>query len=241
MTFIRTVWKNKSYVLLGLVLGIVVVSNTGPSNNYCQAITGTTHEKRVKTTVEVVRESLGSVVMISIPREGARDIIGTGVIVRDDGLIVTSRHFVVSSTYPNVTLHDGTEYQGTVVYQSAKSDIAFVKISTKKKLPFLVPTITDLAQGESVIAIGHPYGYANSVSTGVVSALNRSIRLPGGDTMYNLIQTSAPLNPGNSGGPLLNTYGELVGINAAMRDGAQCISFSVDAGTVILELRRVGY
>ncbi len=86
--------------------------------------------------------------------------------------------------------------------------------------------------GETVIAIGHPFGYVNTVSTGIISALDREITMPAGDALTGLIQTNASINPGNSGGPLLNINGELIGINVALRDGAQGIAFAINAGTV---------
>jgi serine protease Do len=86
--------------------------------------------------------------------------------------------------------------------------------------------------GEDVIAIGHPFGYENTVSRGIISALGREINLPSGHALKGLIQTDASINPGNSGGPLLNINGELIGINVALRDGAQGIAFAINAGTV---------
>src|SRR5205814_1119156 len=96
----------------------------------------------------------------------------------------------------------------------------------------------DLMVGETVIAIGHPYGYQNTVTTGIVSALGREITMPNGETLTNLIQTSASINPGNSGGPLLNINGQLIGINVALRDGAQGIAFALNAETVKEVLRQ---
>ena len=86
--------------------------------------------------------------------------------------------------------------------------------------------------GETVIAIGHPFGYTNTVSTGIISALGREITMPEGEVLGNLIQTNASINPGNSGGPLLNINGELIGINVALREGAQGIAFALNADTV---------
>jgi serine protease Do len=86
--------------------------------------------------------------------------------------------------------------------------------------------------GETVIAVGHPFGYTHSVSTGIISALGREITMPSGDVLTNLIQTNASINPGNSGGPLLNINGELIGINVALREGAQGIAFALNADMV---------
>jgi serine protease Do len=92
--------------------------------------------------------------------------------------------------------------------------------------------------GETVIAVGHPFGYRNTVSTGIISALGREVTLPDGTVLRNLIQTSASINPGNSGGPLLNINGELIGINVALRDGAQGIAFALNADAVQQVLSR---
>src|SRR5207249_11153888 len=91
---------------------------------------------------------------------------------------------------------------------------------------------SDLMVGEEVIAIGNPFGYTNSVSKGIISAVGREIEMPGGVTLSNLIQHTASINPGNSGGPLLNINGELIGINVALREGAQNIAFAINASTV---------
>ena len=92
--------------------------------------------------------------------------------------------------------------------------------------------VDDLMVGETVIAIGHPFGYTHTVSTGIISALGREITMPTGDVLTGLIQTNASINPGNSGGPLLNINGEFIGINVALREGAQNIAFAINAGTV---------
>jgi serine protease Do len=90
----------------------------------------------------------------------------------------------------------------------------------------------DLMVGETVIAIGHPFGYTNTVSTGIISAVGREVTMPNGDSLTNLIQTNASINPGNSGGPMLNINGELIGINVALREGAQGIAFALNADSV---------
>jgi serine protease Do len=163
-----------------------------------------------------------------------KDLVGTGVIVDEGGLIITNRHVVAASNRVTVVLHDNTtQISGEVIHMDASTDLALVRIKTSKKLQALKPApVGDLMPGETVIAIGHPYGYTNTVSTGIISALGREIQMPTGDTLTGLIQTSAPINPGNSGGPLLNINGEFIGVNVALREGAQCIAFAINAGTV---------
>jgi serine protease Do len=120
-----------------------------------------------------------------------------------------------------------------VIKEDATYDLGILRVETRSKLKALpLGPAGDLMVGETVIAIGHPFGYRNTVSTGIVSAVGREIRLPSGDLLSNLIQTNASINPGNSGGPLLNINGELIGINVALREGAQGIAFALNADTV---------
>jgi serine protease Do len=153
--------------------------------------------------------------------------------------IVTNRHVVGSNSRVPVRLFDGTELVGQVVVAETRWDLAVVQIQAEHKLKALAfARADDLEVGETVIAIGHPYGYSNTVSTGIISALQREITMPTGDTISGLIQTDASINPGNSGGPLLNIDGELIGINVALREGAQGIAFAINAGMVRAVLAR---
>lgn len=190
--------------------------------------------------VEAVRKAAPSVVTVILPRSQyqTRDTMGTGVIIDERGYIITNRHVVGSRQWVRVKLADGTTCDGQVFARFSNYDLAVVKIDVKKKLQALtLAPVSDLMVGEEVIAIGHPYGYANTVSRGIISALNRTITMPTGEVLSGLIQTDASINPGNSGGPLLNINGELIGINAAIRDGAQGIAFAINAGTVRKLLR----
>ena len=113
-----------------------------------------------------------------------------------------------------------------------------MRIRTEQELSVLpLAPVDDLMVGETVIAVGHPFGYTHTVSTGIVSALGRDITMPTGDALTGLIQTNASINPGNSGGPLLNINGEFIGVNVALREGAQNIAFAINAGTVKTFLR----
>src|SRR5207237_7199463 len=127
-----------------------------------------------------------------------------------------------------VGLHDGNDYPAQVVTADEHHDLAILHVQADHRLPALpLGPGSDLLVGETVIAVGHPFGYTNTVSTGIVSALGREITMPTGDTLVNLIQTNASINPGNSGGPLLNINGELIGINVALREGVQGIAFAI--------------
>src|SRR5262249_40405607 len=151
-----------------------------------------------------------------------RESSGTGVVVDERGYVVTSYHVVARARQVTVTLHDGTALKVVAKTDVPSQDLAILLVKAGKQLPALpLGPSSDLMVGETVIAVGHPYGYHNTVSTGIVSALGRQVTLPGGAVLKDLIQTNASINPGNSGGPLLNVNGELIGITAAMRDGAQ--------------------
>jgi serine protease Do len=191
--------------------------------------------------VEAVQKTKSAIVTVKVPRPGGgKDMVGTGVIIDERGYIVTNRHVVGACRQPNIRLHDGTVIAAEVVFAEARWDLAVLRITTTKTLHHLPLIDTDdLMVGETVIAVGHPYGYTNTVSRGIVSALDREITMPTGDVLTGLIQTDASINPGNSGGPLLNINGELIGINCALRDGANGIAFAINAGTVKTVLSKV--
>jgi serine protease Do len=190
--------------------------------------------ERKNAMVQAVAKTKDAIVTIKTVRSsGAKEVSGTGVIVDERGLIVTNKHVVGGNRNVTVVLQDSTEITGDVLMAEPKFDLAVIRIKAGKTLHALrfAPT-SDLEVGEDVIAIGHPYGYVNSVSRGIVSALGREITLPSGHTLTGLIQTDASINPGNSGGPLLNINGELIGINVALREGAQGIAFAINTTTV---------
>lgn len=183
--------------------------------------------------VQAVQKSIAGVVAIRVPRPGEKDMIGSGVIVDEAGLIVTNRHVTAGKKYVKVRLNDGTELAGEVEHADSNLDLAVVRIHPKKQIQALrFLGKDDLLLAEKVIAIGSPYGYEGTVSIGNISALNREITMPNDYLMTRLIQHTAAINPGNSGGPLVNINAEVIGINVAMRDGAQNIAFAIHAGTV---------
>ena len=184
--------------------------------------------------VEAVQKTKNSIVTVRVPRpNGAKDMIGTGVIIDERGFILTNRHVVAGAKEVKVRLADGTELNAEIQLAEARWDLAVLRIRTTKKLTPMRPApANDLLVGETVIAIGNPFGYTNTVSTGIISALGREITMPTGDVLKDLIQTNAPINPGNSGGPLLNINGEFIGINTALREGAQNIAFAINAETI---------
>ena len=154
--------------------------------------------------------------------------MGAGVIFDSRGYILTNQHVVQDVKRIDVTLHDGTQHTGRLIARDADTDLAIIKIDTSRPLP-VIPcgTSSDLMRGERVVAIGNPFGYHDSVTEGIISALHRNIPVNGVQEYPDLIQTDASINPGNSGGPLLNADGQMVGINAAVRIGAQGIGFAI--------------
>lgn len=172
------------------------------------------------------------------PRFGRR-ASGSGVIVRQDGYILTNDHVVADAAdgRVTVTLDDGREFRGTVL-RDRRSDIAVVKIDTGKPLPYVRMADSDKVKvGQWAVAIGSPFGLQQTMTAGIISALQRKAPIGRGDQARyypNLIQTDASINPGNSGGPLLNINGELIGINVAIESptGASAgIGFAIPANT----------
>jgi len=169
--------------------------------------------------------------------------MGTGIIIDARGYIVTNHHVIDGVDSLRVTLSDGGTYTARPVAYDRKHDLAIIKIRTGKSLPVMpMGTSSDLMLGESVVAVGNAFGYENTVTSGIISALSRDVDVNDKQSYKNLIQTDASINPGNSGGPLINMAGEVVGINVAIRAGAQRIGFAIpidDARRVMAELLSV--
>lgn len=154
--------------------------------------------------------------------------MGTGVVIDERGYILTNHHVVDGVQKIQVTLAGGTEYIAQEISTDPANDLAVIKIDCPDKLPVIpIGTSSDLMVGESVIAVGNAYGYENTVTRGIVSALHRSVQVSDTQGYDDLIQTDASINPGNSGGPLLNIDGQMIGVNVAVRAGAQGIGFAI--------------
>ncbi len=162
-------------------------------------------------------------------RDVREESLGTGVIINKNGYVLTNEHVILpAATKIRIMLSDNQEFEGELIGSSARFDLAVIKIEGEKKLPFLEPADSDdLMIGETVIAIGNPYGLSHTVTTGVISALKRSVEVGEGRVYRDFIQTDASINPGNSGGPLLNIQGELIGVNSAIYKEAQGIGFAI--------------
>ncbi len=157
---------------------------------------------------------------------------GSGVIIAPDGFIVTNSHVVENASAIEVFLSDGSSFQAEIVGLDKATDLALLRVSGNS-LPIARLGDSDQLQvGQIAIAIGNPYGFQNTVTAGVISALGRSLRSRTGRLIEDVIQTDAALNPGNSGGPLVDSKGDIIGINTAIIQYAQGICFAVPVNTM---------
>lgn len=168
------------------------------------------------------------------PSQNRINGMGTGIVIDPRGYIITNFHVVEDVNTIRVGLSDGTTHSARVLARDAESDLALLKVDVARPLPTMpLGTTADLMVGETAIAVGNAYGYQYTVTVGVVSAIKRDVSLNKEISYKSLIQTDASINPGNSGGPLVNINGELIGVNVAIRAGAQGISFAIPVETMI--------
>ena len=155
--------------------------------------------------------------------------MGTGVVIDTRGYILTNYHVVEGVREIQVTMADEKRYVATLVARDLETDMAIIKINDPSLKAVVIPvgTSSDLMPGESVIAVGNAFGYEHTVTRGIVSALHRAVQISDAQFYDDLIQTDASINPGNSGGPLLNIDGDMIGLNVAVRAGAQGIGFAI--------------
>ncbi len=203
-------------------------------------------EKRIldvysRIIVDVVKQVGPSVIHVHVRRvtdslgrsQHRAEVSGSGVIIAPDGYLVTNSHVVEDAAGIDISLADGSSFPANMIGQDKPTDLALLRVLSDRNLP--AAHLGDSAQlqvGQIAIAIGNPYGFQSTVTTGIISALGRSLRSRTGRLIEDVIQTDAALNPGNSGGPLVDSNGRVIGINTAIIQYAQGICFAVPVNTM---------
>lgn len=188
-----------------------------------------------ETIIEAVEKVKTAVVKIELyKKEKDKEVLagtGSGFLFSSDGYLFTNSHVVHKAQIIRVKLHDGSTSQAELIGEDPDTDLAILKISEADFKPVKLGDAEGLKIGQLVIAIGNPLGFQHTVTAGVVSALGRTLEGQTGRMMDSMIQTDAALNPGNSGGPLINAEGEVVGVNTATIRGAQGLCFAISINT----------
>ena len=189
-----------------------------------------------KIIIEAVEKTKNAVVKIDVYKKSKDGKLrpagsGSGFIFSSDGMVFTNSHVVEGAEKIMVSLLNENEIEGVLIGNDPDTDLAILKIYSDGYSVAKLGDAHELQIGQLVIAIGNPLGYQHTVTTGVVSALGRTLRTQSGRLVDNVIQSDAALNPGNSGGPMITTDGEVIGVNTAIIQGAQGLSFSVDINT----------
>ena len=198
------------------------------------------YSRAVVDAVDAVAPAVVHVEVIGV-RQGRRsEGTGSGVVVSPDGLILTNNHVIDGAREIAVSLSDGRRFGARALGRDPDTDLAVLRGETGETLPTArLANSKSVRQGQIAIAIGNPLGFQSTVTAGIVSAVGRSLRAQNGRLIGDVIQTDAALNPGNSGGPLVNSAGQIIGINTAVIMGAQGICFSVASNTALHALTQI--
>ncbi len=195
-----------------------------------------------RAVVDVVDDVSPAVVHVQVQgAKGARgDGMGSGVVISPDGLVLTNHHVAGGANSIMLTLNEGTQFRARPIGHDPDTDIAVLRAETSERLKFAtLANSSSLRPGQIAIAIGNPLGFQSSVTAGIISAVGRSLRAQNGRLIDDIIQTDAALNPGNSGGPLVNSSGRVIGINTATIMGAQGLCFAVASNTAEYVLTQI--
>ena len=229
----------------GLAIGISEATATGATPASAVTATPVSDTGSSLTPQQIYEQDAKSVVEIRVTtaqtdpfgRTQTAEAEGSGFVYDTSGDIVTNDHVVDGATSITVTFADGTTARATVVATDPSADLAVIRVSVAaaKLQPLTLADSSDIAVGDAVAAIGSPFGLENSLTTGIVSARGRTITSPDNATITGVLQTDAAVNPGNSGGPLLNAQGEVIGVLAQIEsssNGNEGVAFAIPSNTV---------